>query len=85
MHFLQSKEAYCDGRALVFHNIDYLMITIRLLMKDYEHLAKCLVPMGDQIGMTHGEIAEMLRTKTKAFTEEEIRVKFRMAAGTKMK
>ena len=60
------------------------MITIRLLMKDYDHLAKCLVPMGDQIGMSHEEIAIMLRTKTRAFTEAEIREKFR-AAGVKAK
>lgn len=52
------------------------MITVRLIMKDYQHLAKCLVPMGDQIGMTLEEKAEMLRRKTRAFTEQEIAVKF---------
>lgn len=57
------------------------MITIRLLMKDYDTLAKCLVPMGDQIGMSHEEIVEMLRTKTKAFTEEDIEKKFGTSNG----
>ncbi|KAK3110037.1 hypothetical protein LTR53_016102, partial [Teratosphaeriaceae sp. CCFEE 6253] len=76
LHFLQSKEAYRSGRALVFHNIDYLMLTVTLLRKDYLRLADCLVPMGDQIRMSKQEIADMLRTKTKAFTEEEIRQKF---------
>lgn len=52
------------------------MITIRLLRKDYLHLAKCLVPMGDQIGMSLEEIAAMLRTKTRRFSEAEIREKF---------
>ncbi|KAK1813520.1 hypothetical protein LTR12_012089 [Friedmanniomyces endolithicus] len=77
VHFLQSKEAYRDGRALVFHNIDYLMLTFTLLRKDYLHLADCLVPMGEQIGMSREEVAEMLRSKTRQFSEEEIRVKFR--------
>lgn len=53
------------------------MITVRLLMKDYAHLAKCLVPMGDQIDMTLDERAEMLRRHTRRFTEEEIREKFK--------
>ncbi|KAK5175459.1 uncharacterized protein LTR77_000598 [Saxophila tyrrhenica] len=77
VHFLQSKAAYRNGRALVFHDIDYLMMTVRLLRKDYMHLAGRLVPMGDQIGMSQVEIAEMLRRKTRRFTEEEIQSKFR--------
>lgn len=78
MHFLESKAAYRDGRALVFHNIDYLMITFKLMQKDYLYLADCLVPMGEQIGMSRQELADMLRTKTRRFTEEEIRAKFRV-------
>ncbi len=61
----------------MFHNIDYLMLTFTLLRKDYLHLADCLVPMGEQIGMSREEVAEMLRSKTRKFSEEEIRVKFR--------
>lgn len=52
------------------------MMTVKLLQKDYRYLAKCLVPMGDQIGMDLDEISAMLRTKTRRFTEEEIRTKF---------
>lgn len=77
VHFLESKAAYRDGRALVFHNIDYLMMTLKLVQKDYAYLARCLVPMGEQIDMTMEERAEMLRTKTRRFTEEEIEAKFR--------
>lgn len=76
LHFLQSKEAYRNGRALVFHNIDYNMMTYKLMRKDYMYLADRLVPMGDQIHMTKQEIADMLRTKTRRFTEEDIREKF---------
>ncbi|KAI9816016.1 MAG: hypothetical protein M1827_002008 [Pycnora praestabilis] len=74
--FLKSKNQYKDGGALVFQNIDYIFMTIRLLRKDYLHLARCLVPVGDQIGMSEQEIADMLRTKTRRFTEEEIRQKY---------
>lgn len=53
------------------------MITFKLMQKDYMYLANCLVPMGDQIGMSQRELADMLRTKTRRFTEEEIRAKFK--------
>lgn len=51
-------------------------MTFKLLTKDYLHLAKCLVPIGDQIGMSLEELAAMLRTKTRQFTKEEIQKKF---------
>jgi len=75
--FLQQKRRYARESALVFRNIDYLMITARLFCKDYTHLAKCLVPMGDQIGMSIEEIAALLKTKTRPFSEAEIQSKFR--------
>lgn len=62
---------------MVFHNIDYLEITYRVLTKNYMHLAKQLVPIGDQIGMSQVELAEMLERKTRRFSTEEIRLKFR--------
>ena len=77
MHFLKSKEAYRSGRALVFHDIDWFMMTVKLLQKDYMYLAARLVPIGDQIGMSQVELADMLRTKTKMFTEDDIKKKFR--------
>lgn len=77
--FLRQKDQYAREQALTFMNIDYIMITIRLVMKDYAHLARCLVPMGEQISMTMEERAEMLRTKTRRFTDEEIARKFAKA------
>ncbi|KAI7181564.1 acylamide-delta3(E)-desaturase, partial [Hortaea werneckii] len=76
-HFLQSKTAYAGNGALVFTNIDYIMLTITLLRKDYMYLADRLVPIGNQIGMSKVEIANMLRTKTKAFTEADIKKRFK--------
>ena len=65
------------GRALVFRNIDYLEITYRLMRKDYDHLARCLVPISkEQRLMSHDEIKQMLKTKTRRFGEEDIRKKF---------
>ncbi|KAF2201828.1 phosphoinositide 3-kinase regulatory subunit 4 [Delitschia confertaspora ATCC 74209] len=71
--FLKQKDTYANEKALVFYNIDYIMVTVSLLRKDYMRLARCLVPMGDQVGMTLEERAEMLRGKTRAFGEEEVR------------
>lgn len=77
LSFLEQKARYSSEKALVFRNIDYLMVTYRLLRKDYMHLARCLVPIGNQIGMSVEEIAAMLETKTRRFSEEEIAKKFR--------
>ena len=52
------------------------MMTIRLLRKDYDYLAERIVPIGDQVGMTKVELADLLRQKTKRFSEEKIREKF---------
>lgn len=57
---------------MTFKDIDYIFLTIRILAKNYDALAKCLVPMGSQIGMTHEEKMALIRTKTRAFSEEEI-------------
>lgn len=76
MAFLKQKDRYASEHALVFRNIDYLMITYRLIRKDYTHLAKCLVPIGDQISMSIEERAAMLQSKTRRFTEAEIARKF---------
>ncbi|KAL2193050.1 hypothetical protein P885DRAFT_72531 [Corynascus similis CBS 632.67] len=63
--FLKGKETYTAQHALVFHDINYIMITIRLLMKDYEHLAN----MEERVAL--------LKRAARKFTEEEIQAKFR--------
>ncbi|KAG9590509.1 hypothetical protein KCU77_g2538, partial [Aureobasidium melanogenum] len=56
-------------------------LTVRVLKKQYLYLAEnCLIPIGDQTKMSKQELADMLRTKTKAFTEEDIRQKFGIKA-----
>lgn len=74
--FLEQKETYAKEGALVFHNIDFLMITVRLMMKDYDTLAKCLVPMGDQINLSMEGRVGLLKRLTKRFTEEDVRRTF---------
>ena len=74
--FIKAKPQYIEGKALVFKNIDYIFMTVTLLRKDYAKLAQCLVPIGGQIGMSQNEIADMLRMKTKKFSEEDILRKF---------
>lgn len=76
--FLKGKTLYASQHALVFHNIDYIMITIRLLLKQYRVLAECMVPIGEQIGMTLEERAALLESHARQFTEEELQRKFKM-------
>lgn len=52
------------------------MMTITLLRKDYVKLARCLVPIGEQVGMNEEELVNMLRSKTKRFSEQELKAKF---------
>lgn len=75
--FLKAKNKYSAEGALVFQNIDYLMMTYHLIRKNYDHLATCLIPIGDQIGKSPEELAALLRTKTRRFTEEDIQRKYR--------
>jgi hypothetical protein len=75
--FLKGKKLYASQHALVFHNIDYIMITVRLLLKQYRVLAECMVPIGEQIGMTLEERAALLESHARRFTEEELQRKFK--------
>ena len=52
------------------------MMTFKLLRKDYGYLARRLIPLGNQIGMSMDERAEMLKRKTQKFTDEDIGKKF---------
>jgi hypothetical protein len=75
--FIEQQDRYAEEQALVFRDIDYLRITYSVLRKDYMHLARCLVPIGDQIGKSRKELSDILKTKTRRFTEKEIQTKFR--------
>ena len=61
----------------MFCNIDHLMLTVKLLQKDYLHLARCQLPIGDQVMMSVSEIAALLETKTRRFSEDKIWLKFK--------
>ncbi|KAM5344110.1 hypothetical protein ACJ41O_012647 [Fusarium nematophilum] len=75
--FLKTKHIYASQQALVFHDIDYFMLTVRLLMKDYRRLAKCMVPIGSQVSLTMDERMQLLRRHTRPFSEDEIANKFK--------
>lgn len=76
--FLEQKQTYAAEGALVFHNIDFLMITLSLLRKDYDRLANCMVPMGEQLVLDHQGRVALLKRLTRRFTDEEIRDKHRL-------
>ncbi|EEP79617.1 conserved hypothetical protein [Uncinocarpus reesii 1704] len=75
--FVKQKARYAEERALVFRNIDFLMVTLKLLQKDYMYLAKCLVPIGEyQTKLSLEQRAEMLKSRTRRLTTEELWSKF---------
>lgn len=73
---MHSKKQYASNDALVFRNINYLEMTYRILRKDYNYLACRLVPIGEQKQLSKPQIADLLRTKTRKFSEQEIQEKF---------
>ncbi|KAK3358080.1 hypothetical protein B0T25DRAFT_590116 [Lasiosphaeria hispida] len=85
--FLSQRADYAAQDALVFHDIDYVFITVRLLQKRYDILARALVPIGArQKAMSLDERAVMLRRHTRQFSEAEVRDKFRtLTAAAKAK
>lgn len=54
------------------------MITVRLFMRDYKTLARCMVPLGEQIAMSMEERMALLKSLTRKFSEEDLRKKFKM-------
>ncbi|KAI2621278.1 hypothetical protein GGR54DRAFT_630336 [Hypoxylon sp. NC1633] len=76
-HLLANKRVYGAEHALVFHGIDYLELTARLLLHDYAHLAARLVPLGPrQLALTHDQRIALLKRCTRRFEEDEIAEKF---------
>lgn len=71
--FVKGRERYAEERALVFRNVDFIFITVNLLRKDYLHLARCLIPMGEQVDMTLEQRADMLRTRARRFPRSKQR------------
>ncbi|KAK3330050.1 hypothetical protein B0H66DRAFT_572268 [Apodospora peruviana] len=75
--FLQQKGAYAKKGSIVLHSLDYVMLAIRLFMKDYDHLARCMIPLGDQTNLTMQERKAFLKSLTRPFTQEELLARFR--------
>ncbi|KAL4888889.1 hypothetical protein BDV59DRAFT_187713 [Aspergillus ambiguus] len=70
---LEDRKRYTEENALVFRNIDYMMLTFKLLQKDYMYIAKRMIPIGTaQSAMTLEERAAMLRARTRKFSTEQM-------------
>lgn len=72
MAFVKQKDRYAEERALVFRNVDYIFITVNLLRKNYMHLAKCMIPIGDQANLTLEQRADLLRSRTRRFQRKPV-------------
>ncbi|OAA65225.1 phosphoinositide 3-kinase regulatory subunit 4 [Niveomyces insectorum RCEF 264] len=72
--FVAQKRTYAAEQGLVFFGVDYLMISLRLLLfQDYAYLARRLVPLGPaQRRLTLDERAALLRRLTAPFSAADV-------------
>ena len=63
--FLNTIRRYENENALVFRNIDFNGIIYRLVSKDYNYIAKCMLPIGAQVHMSMDDRVELLRSRTR--------------------
>jgi fatty acid desaturase len=70
--FLKQRKEYEDEQAVVFKDLDYPDVWIRLMMGNYQSLANYWVHVGDGPRPSDEEIIELLKSKTKRFTKEEV-------------
>ena len=62
----------------MFHDIDYIMLTIKLLSKDYTYIAKRFVPISEeQTKMSVEDVEKVLKTKVRRFSKQEIEAKWK--------
>ena len=74
---MKAKQEFATGGALTFQRLDFIKLTFLLFKKNYSHIAECLLPMGEQVGMTNDEVVSMLRRKTRRFSNDAIMLKFK--------
>ena len=73
-HLVRELPAYYTSRPIVFANIDFMGIWIQLMLNDYAKLAKLYVHLGPESERpTEEQIIALLKSRTKSFTEEQIR------------
>lgn len=71
--FITQFSRYKSEDALVFTNIDYMLITFRLVTNNYEKLADCFVPIGEeQMKLSREEVKSMLKSRTKKFEKTDL-------------
>jgi hypothetical protein len=78
-HLVSSQQTYAIRGALVFQNIDFSGVWFRLMTKDWDHLARCLVQLEDGTSsttMTHAEIIQLLKDRVTPFTQQDIDSKY---------
>lgn len=73
VRFLQKKRLYSKNSALLLHGLDWPMLCFRLFTKDYETLARHMVPVGDeQMAMSLEERKAWMQSLVQPFSIGEI-------------
>ncbi|KAJ3120714.1 hypothetical protein HK098_004400 [Nowakowskiella sp. JEL0407] len=70
--FVKQRQQYYEEQAVVFKDLDYPGVWIRLVTGNYKDLAKYWIHLGDGPRPSDEEIIALLKHKTKRFTMEEV-------------
>ncbi|KAL2914384.1 hypothetical protein HK105_206156 [Polyrhizophydium stewartii] len=75
-NFVDHKEKYDAQTTVVFRDLDFHGVWVALMLKDYDTLAKSFVQVGEK-KMTHDELKQYLRARTKRLPAELIAKHFK--------
>ncbi|KAJ1560680.1 hypothetical protein HK096_007623 [Nowakowskiella sp. JEL0078] len=70
--FVKQRQLYFDEEAVIFKDLNYLDVWLKLITDDYKGLAKYWIHVGYGPKPSDDEIVVMLRKKTQRFSKEEI-------------
>lgn len=72
-HLVREISVYYASRPIVLHSIDLMGLWARLMMHDYAGIARLYVHLGPESERpSQQEIVDLLKSRTRAFSEEEI-------------
>jgi hypothetical protein len=76
---VSGQRTYAKRGALVFKDIDFSGVWFRLMLGDWDHLARCLVQLEDGTNsnrLSHAEIVALLKSRVMPMSEAEIAAKY---------
>lgn len=69
-HLLDNTKEYADNKAFIFNGVDFLIIWVWLMRKEYDKLADKIVNLG--AWNSKEEVIQLMKERTRRFSEEEV-------------